>query len=243
MLRVKGNQGFSTLEGINRPIVPSHVTKMATSIESMGIIRPVVVAAVPFLKHGNTSLHIVDGQHLYHACIRLGIDIPYTEVTVNDTVHLIETLAMLNNSSKSWVLLDYITAWENVNPHFSQLRHYFNVYDLELLQIAELFHNGIISLNHTFNASRVIKNGTFEVRNEKENVLILDQITDVLKTVPRMNRSCNKALVAAYVSFYKQYQSRYNHALFLAYLHSQKAKLSTSTQDPEEFQKLFVKGI
>jgi hypothetical protein len=43
-LKMTGSKGFSLLAGVNRPIIPQHVTKLATSLDAIGIIRPVVVA-------------------------------------------------------------------------------------------------------------------------------------------------------------------------------------------------------
>ena len=37
------------LAGINRPIIPAQVTKLAKSIDKMGFIRPIVVAKISFI--------------------------------------------------------------------------------------------------------------------------------------------------------------------------------------------------
>ena len=39
-LKGNGTKGLQFLAGINRSIIPSHVTSMSTSLEKMGIIRP-----------------------------------------------------------------------------------------------------------------------------------------------------------------------------------------------------------
>ena len=76
-------KGFNLLAGINRPITPAQVSKMAESIQYFNdILRPVIVCKVNFLD-GIEKTYIVDGQHLYMACMRLKIDIPYLEIKVN----------------------------------------------------------------------------------------------------------------------------------------------------------------
>ena len=91
---------FNLLVGINRPIDPSHVTKLATSVESMGIIRPVVVVRTNIID-GIMKNYILDGQHLSFVCLRLNISMPYVFVEVKDQKDLIEKIALLNASSKS----------------------------------------------------------------------------------------------------------------------------------------------
>jgi hypothetical protein len=73
-------KGFRTLDNVNRAIKPAHVTRMAESIMKLGILRPVVVAYLDF--KGVKDYYIIDGQHLYHALIRLGYDIPYVIIDV-----------------------------------------------------------------------------------------------------------------------------------------------------------------
>ena len=150
-LKITGTKGFSLLAGVNRPVIPQHVTKLAASIEAMGVIRPVVVARFDFLD-GVMNTYIIDGQHLYHALMRMGWDIPYTEVVIKDNLDLAEHLALLNSSSKSWTMKDYITVWANVNKDYVKLNKYFNTYDIELMQLAEILMNNYC-MNSGFSSS------------------------------------------------------------------------------------------
>lgn len=241
-LKINGNQGFSILNGINRAIIPAQVTKLANSIQRMGIIRPVVVAKLPFYSGSTTEQFMVDGQHLYHGCLRLGIDVPYVEITIENDEDLVETLALLNSSSKSWTLADYILSWKHVRSEYHKLNKYANIYDLELSQIAQLLHYGTISIMGS-SVTTVIKNGTFCIKNEGLCLQILDNITDVLKVIPRMDRMSNKAFISQYVSFFKQFQDKYDHTEFVKYLIKNKDQFALATQSPDEFQKLFIKAI
>jgi hypothetical protein len=236
-LKTTGNKGFSVLAGINRAIVPSHVTKLTNSLEKMGVVRPVVVSTIDFVD-GSKKVYIIDGQHLYHALMRMGWDIPYKEIPIKDSVDLAEHLALLNASSKSWSMKDYITVWSNVNKDYVKLNKYFNTYDIELSQVAEILMNN--TCNGTVGGSYVstsIKKGEFSIDDEKRAVMLLNNITDALKIVKRMDRMSNKMFIASYVNFINSYDG-YDHKQFLANLKLNKDKFKTITHDPEEYKKL-----
>ena len=135
ILKKDSKQSFSYLAGINRPINPSQVTKLANSVNKMGIIRPVVVAELSFID-GKKKLYIVDGQHLFNALIRNNMDIPYVVIDVKDKKDLVEKIALLNASSKNWAMVDYVTAWASLVPDYVRLNHYFQVYDFEISFLA-----------------------------------------------------------------------------------------------------------
>jgi hypothetical protein len=236
-LKITGTKGFSLLAGVNRPVIPQHVTKLAASIDAMGVIRPVVVAKFDFLD-GVMNTYIIDGQHLYHALMRMGWDIPYTEVSVKDSVQLAERLALLNNSSKSWSMKDYILVWSGINKDYVKLNKYFNTYDIELSQVAEILMNN--TCNGNIGGSHIstsIKKGEFRIDDEKRATMLLNNITDALKIVKRMDRMSNKLFIASYVNFVNLYDG-YDHKQFLANLKLNKEKFKTITQDPEEYKKL-----
>jgi hypothetical protein len=203
----------------------------------MGVIRPVVVAKFDFLD-GVMTTYIIDGQHLYHALMRVGWDIPYTTIEVNDSVQLASRLALLNNSSKSWQMKDYIKVWSNINKDYVKLNKYFNTYDIELSQVAEILMNntcsGTVGGSHV---SSLIKKGEFAIDDEKRGVTLLNYVTDALKLVKRMDRMSNKLFISSYVNFVNGYD-RYDHKQFLANLKLNKDKFKTVTLDPEEYKKL-----
>jgi hypothetical protein len=237
-LNIASSKGFSVLAGINRPITPAHVTKLASSLEKMGVVRPVVVANIDFVS-GTPTNYIIDGQHLYHALMRMGWDIPYKEIEIKDAVDLAEHLAFLNASSKSWTMKDYITVWANVNKDYVKLNKYFNTYDIELNQLADILMNNSCSAHSGGNwiISRIIKRGEFTIDDEKRAVYLLNCVTDSLKIIPRMDRQSNKLFIASFVNFINTSHS-YNHAVFMKNLKNHREKFKLSTQDPEEFKKL-----
>jgi hypothetical protein len=237
-LNITGSKGFSMLAGINRPITPAHVTKLASSLEKMGVVRPVVVANIDFVS-GTPTNYIIDGQHLYHALMRMGWDIPYKEIEITDAVDLAEHLALLNASSKSWSMKDYINVWANVNKDYIKLNKYFNTYDIELNQLADVLMNNTCSAPSGGNwvISRTIKRGEFTIDDEKRAVYLLNCVTDALKIVPRVDRQSNKLFISSFVNFINLCVS-YDHDQFMSSLKVHRDKFKLSTQDQDEFKKL-----
>jgi ParB-like nuclease domain len=230
---------FYYLTGINRSINPSHVTKLCSSIQEMGVVRPVIVAVLDFID-GVKRTYIIDGQHLINACIREHRDIPYIFIDIKDKADLIEKIALLNASSKSWVMLDYITAWSFITEDYKKLNNYYNIYDLELCSLAEILTGESSSISHTSSTSRKIKKGAFKITNEAENVDILNKVTDVLKIIPRMDRTANKYAVSEYVSFLRN-SSSYDHKKFLKNLEIKKNDFVLATQEQGKLKEMFSK--
>lgn len=228
-------KGFRTLDNVNRAIIPSHVTKMAESIMKLGILRPVVVAYLDF--KGVKDYYIIDGQHLYHALIRLGYDIPYVTIDVKNDEELIESLALLNNSSKSWTMTDYVQAWSFTTSDYKTLVKYFNTYDLELCTLASILHG------RTENISKTVKTGKFKVNSEEKAVNLMDYTTDVLKVLPRQDRATNRRLVNSYIMFVYDNYSNYDHKKFIAYLKRNIARLEFLNSSDDDLMNFYSQGI
>jgi hypothetical protein len=242
VLKSNSKNGFALLAGINRNVIPSQVTKMCKSIDKMGLVRPILVAELDFIT-GRPEKYIIDGQHLYNACIRNGYDIPYAEITsITNMVELAEHLAMLNNTSKSWTMQDYINVWCNINNDYKILNKYHSIYDIELTQLAE-----IMMYNHctvTIGNKPVIKNikqGSFRINDEKYSKTLLDFVTDVLKVVPRMDRVSNRLFISSYLNFINS-SVNYKHDVFIKKLKANKDKFLVITQDADEVLNL-IKSI
>lgn len=238
VLKAEAKKGFSMLSGINRPIIPSHVTKMASSIEKMGVIRPVVVAVISFIT-GKKQTYVIDGQHLLHGLLRLKMDVPYITIEVKDKTDLVEKIALLNSSSKSWCLQDYVTAWGSLIDDYVRLNKYFNIYDCEFSVMAEILSGGIPKpASGGASISPKIKRGEFRIVDEEQNLLIVDRLTDVLKFVNRQNRAENRYVCSEYVAFLRSCPN-YNHEKFLENLKANKEHFILATQQVGKLNQLF----
>lgn len=240
-LPANSKRGFSLLAGVNRDVIPGHVTKLAESIEEIGVIRPVVVAEIDFIT-GKKETYIVDGQHLYNACGRLEIEIPYSYIEVGNKYDLVKRLALLNTSSKSWMMKDFILAWTSVEPDYIELNKFYTKYDIELVQLAEILMHGTCTheAGGRGKASKMIKTGKFRLGDVKKATILLKYITDMLKIVPRMDRSSNKLLISSYVTFINSLND-YDHKEYLKKLKKNKDKFILATQDPAKFKGLLKK--
>lgn len=230
------NMKLNYLAGINRPIYPAQVTKLAESLEEMGVVRPVIIATISFITGKNTS-YIIDGQHLFNALIRMGWDIPYVSIEIKDKKELVEKIALLNSSSKSWALVDYITAWSSLVPDYVKLNHYYQVYDIDMSVVASVLSNNI---SDSGSMTRRIKRGEFKIINEEHNVTILNCLTDVLKIIPRMNRMENRYMCREYIKFLRHTKG-YNHAKFLSNLEKNKKQFVLATQENGKLYEMFDK--
>jgi hypothetical protein len=235
-LKKDSKQSFSYLAGINRAINPAQVTKLAESVNKMGIIRPVVVAEISFVD-GKKKSYIIDGQHLFNALIRNNMDIPYVMITVKDKVELVEKIALLNASSKNWTMLDYITAWASLSQDYVKLNHYYQVYDIDLGTLATVLMNGSVDGSNTV---KTIKNGQFKIVDEKFNTLILDNVTDLFKVIPRMARNDNRYVAREYIKFLRNAKI-YNHKKFIENLKKNKKEFILATQEDGKLVELFTK--
>ena len=240
ILKKDGSKGLKFLVGINRDVIPGQVTKLASSIEKMGIIRPVVVADINFLDEKGT--YILDGQHLFYALMRADMDIPYIKINVKDKRDMIEQISLLNSSSKSWILKDYIVAWSNISPDYKKLMYYFNTYDFELCMLSDILSSGNFNSKGA-GSIRKIKIGDFKIVNEVGKKELLDCLTDVLKILPRMDRFQNLYVCKEYLEFYNLMGKGYNHEKLLKSLEKRKSHFMLATQEQGRLVEMFKKLI
>lgn len=224
-LPANAKKGFSLLAGINRAISPAHVTKIEKAIRTLAhIVRPVVVADISFIS-GKVERYIIDGQHLYNAMLRLGLQIQYEVIVINTQEELVAKLAALNHSSKSWCMADYITIWASIRNQYKLLNSYLSRYDIELSVLVSILMGlpvpkstgGGASLQH-------VKKGTFIINDLKRADLTLSYLTDILTLVPRTNRKATKWVCGTFVNVFNQKYSDYNHKHFMAKMEIERDK-------------------
>lgn len=239
VLRNDAKKGFCFLDGVNRAVIPSHVTKMAESVKRIGVTRPVIVGYFEY--QGKKNYYIIDGQNLYHALLRLDYHIPYKVIDIKNEEDMVEKIALLNTSSKTWNLMDYVTAWSHIRPDYKKLAHFFNVYDLDLSSIASVMY-GYLGTSNT-NITKVIKQGKFEIKDIDKSIVILDCTTEVLNIVPRLDRNANRSFVSAYTAFIGSNFDTYDHARFCKYLKRNLEKLQLVNADKNVLTDFFKNAL
>lgn len=228
---------FNLLANINRTIIPSHVTKLAESIKRLSILRPIICTQLSFIT-GKKELYVLDGQNTLQALLRLGLPIPYVVISVNNKRELVESIALLNASSKNWCMLDYVTAWSSMIEDYVKLNSYYQRYDFEISILAAVL--GEHEMSNGATVTRFIKNGEFRIKNEERNVQMLNYLTDVLSIVDRMNRYENRYFCQEYIKFVRN-KKGYNHQLFLRNLKKYKKTFSLAISNSEKLKELFVR--
>ena len=240
ILKKDGSKGFKFLTGINRDVIPSQVTKLAQSVEKMGIIRPVVVADIGFLDERGT--YILDGQHLFYSLMRADMDIPYIKIVVKDKKDMVEKIALLNSSSKSWALKDYVLAWSHISDQYKKLQAYLNIYDFEITLLADILMGS--SLKHAGGGNtKKIKRGEFKISDESRKKVILDNLTDILKIFPRMDRFNNLYVCREYINFVTEVGTEYDHAKLIRALEKRKEQFVLATQEDGRLVEMFKKLV
>ena len=226
---LKAHQGLALLAGVNRPIIPTHVIKVCTSIRKYGMLRPVIVVETTLFT-GKTERYIIDGQHAYNACLSLGREIPLVIIpNLNTIEEIIACIAHFNASSKSWSMADYVHAWSSVREDYRQLNQLYEQFDLD-------FDTIMTAATEADGGSHVakLKRGEFVVADYDKAHLICQQISDVFQVIPRLDRFSNRTLTRACASLFKQETySAAKHAKMLAYMvkHSEQLKFVTSDSD------------
>ena len=211
VLRRDSGKKFSFLTGVNRPA--DHVNSQISAVRQLGILRPVVVAKYNF--NGKKDYFIIDGQNLYSALVKLGLDVPYLEINVSSEEELVQAMALVNTSAKAWTMNDYIRAWGHTRRDYVVLSQYVKSHTITKQAVASvLFGYAGVSTNIT----RIIKNGLFRIKDEAKGAKMLNYVEDSIKKAPGMDRNVQKHFTSAYLAYITKCYSQYNHTAFLEYL-------------------------
>ena len=213
---------FSVLP-MNRAIDSKHVQKMITSVRKMGVIRCVVTCTTNLIE-GVTKTYIIDGQHLATALEREGYPIPYIEVKIESEEELIEQMAYLNNSSKSWDMMNYINAWKMIRPDYMKLFKWKNMYDIEVTMLAMIGVNNA-ALKHN---TSTIKTGIFKITNPNAEDMC-KAFNDIFLKIGMADRSIKFQFLSAFLQAY----GKYDHKKVMANIdkHIKTVKLMANTEE------------
>lgn len=226
---------FHFLGGVNRNVIPSHVTTIRKSVNFLGCIRAIVVANIDFIG-GVKKKYIIDGQHLFKALKGLELPIPYIEVQIKDKQELIEMMAFLNNSAKSWKPEDYITAWALINEEYIALK--------EIRAETGLTYNSItmLAINNSDRRRmrKVINTGQFSIQNENFAYLISEagKLLDIIDQKLRVR--IPDRFVSAFLNYYNS-REKYDpqKARIIVQKHREIILTATANELEDELNKIF----
>lgn len=203
-LKVKHVSDYSkfAILPMNRGIDSKHVQKMIASIRKMGVVRCVITCTTDMIE-GIKKTYIIDGQHLAMALEREGQPIPCIDISVVSEEDLIEKMAYLNNSSKSWDLMNYINAWKMIRPDYMKLFKWKNMYDIEISMLAMI---GVNSTGFKSNSSK-IKTGDFTISNPKAEEMC-KAFNDIFLKIGMSDRAVKFQFLAAFMQAYGKYDHK-----------------------------------
>jgi hypothetical protein len=82
-----------------------HINSIVESMTMYGNLSVGLVAEV------KGTLYILDGQHRFLACQKLGIPFDYKKVVLENTDQMVNLISSLNSNSAKWKDIDYLNAW------------------------------------------------------------------------------------------------------------------------------------
>lgn len=212
---------------MNRGIDSKHVQKMISSIRKMGVLRCVITCTTDIIE-GIMKTYIIDGQHLATALEREGMPIPHVDITIESEEDLIEKMAYLNNSSKSWDLMNYINAWKMIRPDYMKLFKWKNMYDIEITMLAIIgVNNG--GFRHSTSS---IKTGVFKITNPRAEEMC-KAFNDIFLKIGMSDRSIKFQFLTAFMQAY----GNYDHGKVLANIdkHLKTVKLMSSGDETGQY--------
>lgn len=187
----------------NRKISEKQIKALMKAIAEAGIARlPVIIATRSIT--GKLEYYILDGQHLIEASKRLGIDkIQCIYVESESISWMVNMMAMLNNVTQKWTLMDYVDAYCGTgSENFFKLKNHSIVNGLSVAVSASI----LSGTNVAGKAINPIKDGTFKVSNVEHDV-----ITQNLLEVSSLVNTNSAKFHKAYLSFYRSLNGKYNH--------------------------------
>lgn len=184
----------------NRSVDLKHITSLLNSIMKFGILRvPVIVKTKLF---GKSEYYILDGQNMVSALIKADHkEVPCIVVESNDMVHIIETIAALNNTVLLWKIDNYVDAYCYMPGKE----------DYKLLKV----HHLSTGFNYTVSSKILsgntggIKNGSFKI-----NCSDADIVTKQLVEISSLFNTNNSKFMLAYVTFVRGTKN-YDHKKFI----------------------------
>jgi hypothetical protein len=219
---------FYFLDNINRMTDPNHIQKMVGSIRAMGVVRPVICVLVDFIG-GKKQLFIVDGQHLFRALSAEGLEIPYVIIETESKLDLVHKMAMLNNSSKTWTLFNYVKAFKMYIPDYNTLADLRDMYNIEPLMLAAICTRGTSAV---VSGSQLLKSGNFRITNPQSQEMA-KAFNDFFLKIGRADRWVKHQFLQVFMRAWETY----NHEEALANLdkHIKTIKAMSDTGAAEAF--------
>jgi len=204
----------------NRVINQKQVAHLKREIDKHGITRVLVVVYTNVFGEG-WKYYIKDGQHLYLACLALGIEdelfMIIDQHTYKNVTEVVTGTASINADQKAWKLNDFVNAFAATNQaiDYNILTSKFIKYGLSI-QLTAMVYGGLSAIY----ASKLIRSGEFKIVNEKKG----DKIAKILQDVEIVFGKTNYTFLRVFtLAFYNWFNSvDYKHKKFIKFLKTNK---------------------
>lgn len=223
MKAVKELKNLKLMPTGNRNINPQHVEELKQEINRAGLLRDIIVVKTDLF--GKTGYYIVDGQHLYMACIALDMlsELEYKLCKINFKTlpELVEYVASLNSKQKKWNLSNYIKCYSATNQmiDYNILVNKQITYNLGY-QLTAMIYGGLTNVT----SAQMIKAGKFKIVDSKKGDEIAKYMQDIkLNIIGSANSSVLRQFIKTFYHWYNAVD--YNHEDFMNYLKNNIDKL------------------
>jgi hypothetical protein len=200
---------FKFIKG-NRPIVRTKITNLIASYEKGLNLFPYCPVLV------NESLYVIDGQHRYEVCKRLGLPVYYC-IVPDFTLHQI---AEINSAVTKWSMKDYLNCYiETGATDYKTLSLFKDKYGISVNVAIGLLANGSVRDGGGHSVDK-FKEGLFKVVHQERAEKIMKHVTDYSEIFPGIHD--RNFIVAVQMLLASKH---YNHKEVVDKLHSLKSKI------------------
>ena len=225
----KNYSQFKKTKG-NRPINPSHVSKIKKAIAAKDLKLPILVTK---------NMDIRDGHHTFQARKDLGLEIYYIVLDSNDAFDM----ALLNSNRSGWNYNDYLNFFCTYQrKDYMILKSKVKEYEMPVQEAVAIFNNQVRLKSSTMDD---FKEGRFKI--PASGLIAFDRIAEEMKYINNVlgdSKNLKRGFIRAYLVADKC--PKWDFARFKAAMKSKGAKLlgAVSTEDYiSRFQNIFNTGL
>lgn len=200
----------------NREVATKRVTRLKHSIQSRGNLRVLVMGKF------NGKLYVIDGQHYLQACINIDIPVFYQIIEFATEADMIDMMAVLNSTSATWELGDYVHAFAELNIlDYMRLKAWRTKTGYSVQNISKIASGGEIT-----KVSQSIKNKQFKFYlTEPEMTKMVNMLDKLIEAIAPISYNSINTIVAGFVKYKRFKGTDFNFTLVLKKVREEKEYL------------------
>jgi len=224
-------KNFNFLINQNRLINKAHVKTIKESFEQFGTAS-VVINVVETKAFGVVERYVADGQHRLTAAIELSLPLSITVVRLEeDTIlNLTKYIAMLNNTSKGWGSVQYMSSFANSEggQDYNVLKTLTQKSGLKASDMVAIF------LDNSSEQRKAFISGNMVIENKENKMFLYKAVVKVKSNIP------NKAFVRrAFIKVMKTLKTEQYNKMAKAVVEASKKMAKAHTKFSENEAEFF----